>query len=121
MLKCIILSLNYWGLTSLPKWLSLKRIVEYDHPEIIFLKETLGPNETIKKCLEGLLGGWYFICLDASGHSSSLVIGWSNKLIKLINSWRLIIGLFLKFFSEELGRHFYLLNVYGTNHNQIYF
>lgn len=113
-----ILSFNFWGISSLPKRLALKHIVEYDHPKIIFLQETLGQIEYITQCWEGLLVVWGFISLDVSSHSSSLAIGWNKKLIKFIAYWRIILGLCIEVFFEELGRPFSLLNVYGPNHNQ---
>jgi hypothetical protein len=55
--------------------------------------------------------------LDAFGFSGGLVTRWSPSL-ELINSFVVVLGLCTIVHSQELGRPFQLLNVYGPYDNR---
>jgi hypothetical protein len=97
------------------KKISLHRLVELTQPNIIILEETLGDVDTISQVLEGLLGVWMFIGLDARGSSRGLAIGWRTRSDKLLSSWDVESWLGVVVSMEDLGRIFLILNVYGPS------
>ena len=54
----IVISLNCRGLSSLPKKLALRRLVEEKYPDVLFLQESMGDGKVIVGELESLLKGW---------------------------------------------------------------
>jgi exonuclease III len=75
-----LISFNYRGVASPSKKLSLKRLVDSNHPDIIFLQETLGTSYDVSTLLEALFLSWSFSSLDARGRSGGLALGWNKKM-----------------------------------------
>ena len=82
----IVLSLNYHGLASLHKKLVLCRLVEEQHPDVLFLHESMCDGKSIVAKLELLIKGWKFVCVDAKGKSSSLLLGWKVIFFHFLNA-----------------------------------
>jgi hypothetical protein len=61
-------SFNCRGVVSPSKKISLHRLVELSHPDLILLQETLGETALVITLLEGLLKQWKFIGIDLKGH-----------------------------------------------------
>eukprot|EP00253_Pinus_taeda_P035499 PITA_35499 len=110
-MKC--LSFNCRGLASEPRKLVIRRLFEFDQPDIIFLQETLGPADTIEHCLNSITPRWKFLATDASGRSGGLAIRINPRTIRLDSSWGGKGFLGADIFSADLGRAFRIVNVYG--------
>ena len=54
----ILMTLNCRGLTSLPKKLVVKRLIEQQSLDIIYLQETMCEGGVLVKDMELLLKGW---------------------------------------------------------------
>ena len=98
----IVKTLNYRGLASLPKKLAVRRLIEDQFIDVLFLQETMGNGLGLVGELESMLPGWVFISLDAKGMSGGLLIGWRNRHFKLINAWAMEFGLCASLYSTEM-------------------
>ena len=79
-------SLNYSGLASTRKKLSLKRMMEVLSLEVILPQETMGPELEVETSLTSLLPQYSFTAQSAIGHSGGLSIGWKKTSIRCTNS-----------------------------------
>jgi len=68
-----IMFVNMRGLGGRRKKLSLKRFINLDQPDVVFIQETMGLCEPIIVELKILLSGWDFMALDSVGMSSGLI------------------------------------------------
>ena len=71
----IVTTLNCRGLASLPKKLAVRRLIEDQFIDVLFLQETMGNGLGLVGEMESMLPGWNFISLDAKGMSRGLLIG----------------------------------------------
>lgn len=69
------LSFHYRGLASRTKKLALKRLLDTEPSDIVFLQETLGKAEQISQILHSMLPGWCFYALYVNGRSGGYSIG----------------------------------------------
>jgi hypothetical protein len=67
------LSFNCRGVVSPSKKLSLKWLVDSNHPDIIFLQETMGMSSYVFSILEYLLNNWSFSSMDTRGRSGEWI------------------------------------------------
>ena len=72
----IVTTLNCRGLDSLPNKLAVRRMVEDQLVDVLFLQEIMGDGFSIARDLESLLSGWIFVSLDATGKFGGLLLGW---------------------------------------------
>eukprot|EP01018_Ginkgo_biloba_P003768 Gb_15009 [translate_table: standard] len=93
------------------KKFTLKRMIDLEKPEVIFVQENVSKGEILLRELKKLLFGWDFFALDANGCSKGLITGWSQN-INLINVFDVHSGLCIEFFYKGLGLAFTLLNMY---------
>jgi hypothetical protein len=70
----------------------------------------------IIRLLEKTQKGWSFFGSNATRRSVGLAMGWNPKMINVENSWGFPGGQGMKFFVEDLGRSFTVLNIYGPTH-----
>ena len=113
-----VLSFNCQGLVSPFKKSSLKCLVLKTKSEVIFLQETMGPNEVIKGVLLYLFPGWDFVVLDAKGRSGGVATGWRVASCRLLNSWGSDFCLGIDVYFQELSVEFQILNVYDPYLNR---
>ena len=109
----IVTTLNCWGLASLPKKLVVRRLVEDQFIDVLFLQEIMGDGLSLAGELELLLSGWVFISLDAKGKSRGLLLGWRIRHFELLSVWVVDSGLFASLYSIEMKELFYFMNIYG--------
>jgi hypothetical protein len=107
------LSLKCRGLVSPIKNNSLKRLMSVNQTNFLLLQETLGKGNDIEKLLVSIFLGCSFSCIDVSGRSGCLYLGWNNRSIKSLNIWGFDLGQGMISFSSELGAKFIVLNTYG--------
>ena len=69
------LSLNCLGLASLPKKLDVRKLVEEQAPDVLFLQESMGRGQVIMEELDSMLNGCVFVSVDAFGKSGGLLLG----------------------------------------------
>ena len=74
-----IMSFNCRGLANPSKKSSLRRLIDFNRPDVLLLQETLGLNEDVCCILESLLPGWKFVAIDECGCSGGLALGWNLK------------------------------------------
>ena len=98
----ILMTLNCQGLTSFPKKLEVKRLIEQQSLDIIFIRETMCDGVDLVKDMELLLKGWLFISVDAKGKSGGLLIGWRSRNFLRMNAWAMHSGLCATLHSIEL-------------------
>jgi exonuclease III len=116
-----IMSFNCRGLVNPHKKLALKRVVINDHPDVIFLQETLGDGEVVCVALETMFLRWDFITLDVRGRSGGLVVEWNSKTVKILNSWGLDSCLGIELISVDLGMELQIFNIYGPYQDRVPF
>lgn len=117
-MKCM--SFNYRVLAGPLKRL-LKRVVRYEHPNVLLLQETLGEAEEVESRLESLLPGWQFVTMDVKGRFGGLALGWNSQSVKVTNCWGLESGLGISISVPELEEVFQILNIYGPYQNRVLF
>ena len=71
----ILMTLNCRGLASLPKKLAVKRLIDEQYLDVIFLQETMFDGCILVKEMESMLKEWQFISVDAKGRSEGLLYG----------------------------------------------
>ncbi len=113
-----LLSSNFQGIASPEIKLALRRLLKFEHIDVVFLQETLGLAEAITHHLESMLPGWFFQALDVNGHSGGIVLGYNPRSIKLCNIWGDIEYIGADIFSFDLGTNIRLINVYGPFHDR---
>jgi exonuclease III len=115
-MKCC--SFNCKGLASPLKRPALKRVIDFEHPDILLLQETLGEGEEVSSRLSSLLPGWKFETLDSFGRSGGLAIGWNTRSIKFINSWGFESGIGITVLSTKLEDPLNIVNIYDPCQNR---
>jgi len=108
-----VMSFNCRGLAGPPKRSAHKRVVSLECPDILFLQETLGGGDEVKRILEKWFLGWLFEALDVKGKSGGLVVGWDLNWAKVSNIWGMDSVLGLTTLALDLGEEFNLINIYG--------
>ena len=109
----IVMTINCRGLDSKPKKLTVCRLIEDQHVDVIFLQESMGDGVVIVRDLEAMMNGWNFISVDARGKSGGLLLGWRNSMFHLINAWAMGSGLCVSLVSIELNMDLCFVNIYG--------
>lgn len=74
-------SFNYRGLASPSKTLALKRLLDCEPCDIIFLQETLGMAKQITQTLQSLKPKWSFHALDVLGRLGHIALGVNPRTI----------------------------------------
>lgn len=96
--------LQLQGLASPKKKLALKRQISYDPYDIIFLQEALGTSDDIFKTLLGIMLGWHFQAMNATGSSGGLALRINPRTIRVITSWGGLGFLSMDLFSTVLDK-----------------
>ena len=109
----ILMTLNCRGLASLPKKLAVKRLIDEQSLDVIFLQETMFDGSVLVKEMESLLRYWHFIFVDAKGRSGGLLLGWRTRKFLLLNAWSMNSGLCAVMHSFEMQLELCFLNLYG--------
>ena len=108
----IFLSFNCRGLASPAKGLALRKLFSSSLSDIICLQETHGIVDLVTSSLTSLLPGWIIHVIDATGRSGGLALCYDPRRIKPINLWGKENVLGMEAFSESLGLHINIVNVY---------
>ena len=116
----ILLTLNCRGLASLPKKLAIKRLVDEQSLDVIFLQETMYDGCILVK-MELLLKGWQFVSVDAKGGSGGLLLGWRACNFLFLNAWAMNSGLCVVMHSIELQLDLTFINLYGPYSDREFF
>ena len=98
----ILMTLNYRGLASRPKKLAVKRLIEKQSLDVIYIQETMCEGDILIKEMEILVKGWQFVSIDAKGRSGGLLLGWRTRNFILMNAWAMTSGLCVVMHSIEL-------------------
>lgn len=106
------ISFNCRDLAIPSKKLALKRLLDLEPCDIIFLQETLGMAEKITLVLHSLKPGWSFHALDVLGRSGGIALGVNSHSIKPISAWGGHGYLGMDIFSTELGKNICIVNIY---------
>ena len=109
----ILMTLNYRGLASLPKKLAVKRLIDKQSLDIIYLQETMCEGCMMVKDLELILKGWQFVSVDARGIYGGLLLGWRTRNFLLLNAWAMTSGVCVVLHSIELQLDITFLNLFG--------
>ena len=109
----IMMTLNCRGLASLPKKLAVKRLIEEQSLDAIFLQETMFDGSVLVKEMESLLKDWQFISVGAKGRFGGLLLGWRSRKFLLLNAWAMNSGLCAALHSIELQLDLCFINIYG--------
>jgi hypothetical protein len=64
--------------------------------------------------LKRVFEGWEFELVDARGHSSGLITGWSTRSFVFSNFMSVALGLGMVLFSKEIDKEVMVLNLYGS-------
>ena len=116
-----IMSFNCCGLVNPSKKLSLRCLIEFNHPDVVLLQETLGLNEDVSCILETLLLGWKFVAIYVCGCFGGLVSGWILKSCRCDGMWSFSSGIGLDLYDAHMGKVLTILNVYGPHMNRVPF
>ena len=108
-----IMSFNYRGLVNSSKKSYLRRLIDFNRPDVVLLQETLGLNEYVSCILETLLLGWKFVVIDLCGRSGGLASGCNLKSCRCDGMWSFFSSIGLDHFYAHLGKVLTILNVYG--------
>ena len=117
----IVTTLNCRGLASLPKKLVVRRLVEDQFIDVLFLQEIMGDGFSLAGELELMLFGWVFISLDAKGKSGGLLLGWRIRHFQFLSAWAVDSGLFASLYSIEMKEVFCFMNIYGPYLDRVRF
>ena len=109
----IVMTLNCRGLASTPKKLAIRRLIEDQFLDVIFVQETMCDGSLLVNALEIMLKEWKFVSVDAKGRSGGLLLGWRYRHLHMLNAWACCSGLCVSLFSIELKMNFCFLNLYG--------
>ena len=82
----ILMTLNYRGLASLPEKLAVKRLIDEQSLDAIFLQETMFDGCILVKEMELLLKDWHFVFVDATGIYGGLLLGWRTRNFLMLNA-----------------------------------
>ena len=107
----IVTTLNCRVLASLPKKLAVRRLVEDQNIDVLFLQEIMGNGLCLATEMELMLPRWIFISLDAKGKSGGLLIGWRKRLFNLVNAWAMDFGLSASLYSIEMKEVYCFMNI----------
>ena len=107
------MNLNFTGLASLPKKLAVKRLIEKQSLDVIFLQETMCVGDILIKDMKILLKGWQFVSIDAKCRSGGSLLGWRIRNFILMNAWAMSLSLYVVLHSIESQLDITFLNLYG--------
>ena len=91
----------------------MRRLVEDQLIDVLFLQEIMGDGKSLAGEMESLLFGWDFISLDAKGRSGGLLLGWRLRHFHFLSAWAMASGLFVSLFAIEMKEYFLFMNIYG--------
>ena len=109
----IMMTLNYRDLASLPKKLAVRRLIDEQSLDVIFLQETMCDGCILVREMELLLKDWKFVSVDAKGRYGGLLLGWRTRNFHLLNAWAMTSGLCVVLYSFELQLDLCFINIYG--------
>ena len=70
-----LMTLNCRGLDILPKTLVVKRLIDEQSLDVIYIQETMCEGDILIKEMEILVKGWQFVSINAKGRSGGLLLG----------------------------------------------
>ena len=108
-----MMTLNCWGLASIPKKISVCRLFEDQFIDILFLQETMGYGALFVGELESMIKGWKFVFVDVIGNYVGLLLDWRIHNFQFINAWAVGLGLCVSLYSIELKMDLCFVNLYG--------
>ena len=109
----IVMTLNCRGLASTPKKLVVRRLIDEQFLNVLFLQETMSDGSILVGELENMLKDWKFVSVDAKGKYGGLLLGWRYCHFHLLNAWALCSGLCVTLYSIELKMDLCFVNLYG--------
>ena len=109
----IMMTLNCRGLASLPKKLAVRRLIDEQSLDVIFLQDTMCDGCILVREMELLLKYWQFVSVDAKGRSGGLLLGWRTRNFHLLNAWAMTFGLCAVLNSIEWQLDLCFINLYG--------
>ena len=108
-----ILSLNVRGLGAVPKKVALKWLLATTSPTVLLLQETMSKGKKAEEAVKECVKGWGMTNNDADGHLGGTLTAWSPAL-NLISVHRFGTVVGTKLEDSETGKHFMILNIYGS-------
>ena len=116
-----LISLNYRGLESTRKKVSIKRMLSVHKPDVVLLQENLGPELDVTTLISSISPLYTFLAQSARGHSGGFAIGWNESTITCSNSWGSPIGLGVQIIWAEENLNMNIVNIYGPYNNRVEF
>jgi hypothetical protein len=108
----IILSLNLCGFGGTLKLASLKSLLSYTKPDIVFLQETLVNYDKAIGLFLQCAPSWNVVVLDPTGRSGGFLSGW-NPAIAELTSFDTLTGILLEGRTKVSTFKVKLLNCYA--------
>ena len=90
----------------------VKRLIEQQSLDIIYLQETMGDGGVLVKDMEFLLKGWQFVSVDAKGRSRGILLGWRTHNFLMLNAQAMPSGLCVLLHPIELQLDLTFINLY---------
>lgn len=109
---------NCRGIASPEKKLALRRLLQKEPIDIVFLQETLGATDIISPLMESMLPRWLFQAIDVNGRSRDIALGYNPRSINLMGTWGGIGFIGADIYSTELGTEIRMINIYGLCHHR---
>ena len=109
----IVMTLNCRGLASIPKKLAMRRLVDKQFIDVLFLQETKCDGVILMGEMESLFKDWKFVSMDPKGKLGGLLLGWRTSHFQLLNAWAMGSSLCASIYSIELKMALCCVNLYG--------
>lgn len=107
-----IISMNTRGLGADQKFLALKKIFTYNHPNIILIQETMHSTEDSIRYFCRMFSQWHIVAIDANGFCGGLVILW-NPLWIAAKAFEFFAGILLLANIRVFLGSIHILNIYA--------
>jgi hypothetical protein len=108
----ILFSLNIRGVGGPHKMPSLRRLLDINKLDIIFLQETLVDEEKARKFIFSLCPSWMVCSLSSVGKSGGLLVAW-NPYIFDLEEFMCVGGILLTGYHLPNNKKLSLINSYG--------
>lgn len=113
-----VLPFNCRGISSPEKKLVLRRFLQKEPIDLVFLQETLVAADIISPLMESMLPRWHFQAIDVNGCLGGIALGYYPCSINLMGTWGSIGFIKADIYSTELGNEIRMINIYGPCHHR---
>jgi hypothetical protein len=116
----IVETFNVRGVGGSLKLLTLKRFLEKNNPDVLFIQETMVGVAKAREAFVKILPNWIFCGVDSIGLSGGFLTAWNHCKADFF-SFLTPIGIILEGFIKDINLKLKMINCYGSYVDRVVF